>query len=86
MKMNDDQAIEDQAVEDQAVEDQAVSECPDLDMQGRLWLRAVIALLEHRPSEPDQNGRVQFALDRLAVAACERATRILRSDLPADAA
>jgi hypothetical protein len=51
--------------------------------QNRLWIKAIVPVLQLRMAEAPRNGRVQFALDRLQVAACERLTRILSSDLPA---
>jgi hypothetical protein len=53
----------------------------DPEVQGRLWIRALIPLLQLRSHEPDPSNRVQFAFDRMHVAACERIARILRSDL-----
>lgn len=52
--------------------------------QKRLWLKAITPLLQLRSHEPDPSGRVQLAFDLLHVAACERAARILRSDLKDD--
>ena len=56
---------------------------PDSDVQNRLWLKAVVPLLQLRSHETDPSGRVQFAFDQMYVAACERVARILRCDLPA---
>ncbi len=53
----------------------------EIDAQQRLWLRAVIPLLQLRSGEVDPSCRVQFAFDQMYVAACERLTRILRGDL-----
>ncbi len=53
------------------------------DSQSRLWLRAVLPILQARTNEPDPVNRVQYAYDRMYIAACERVSRILRSDLPA---
>jgi hypothetical protein len=70
---------------------EVVQECLDLDVQNRLWLKAVVPLLQLRTQEPDSgtvpvagSGRVQFALDLMYIAACERIARILRSDLNSD--
>lgn len=60
-----------------------VEEYVDPDLQGRLWLKTLIPLLQLRSQETDPNGRVQFALDRMYIAACERIARILGSDLDA---
>jgi hypothetical protein len=62
----------------------ALSELADADIQNRLWLRALVPLLQLRAQEADPSDRVQFALDRMHIAACERVARILRSDLPPD--
>jgi hypothetical protein len=69
----------------------AVQECLDADLQHRLWLKAVVPLLQLRTQETETgvvpgacSGRVQFAFDRMYVAACERIARILRSDLGSD--
>ena len=53
----------------------------DPDVQNRLWLRAVVPLLQLRSHETDPSQRVQFALDQMYIAACERVARLLRSDL-----
>lgn len=52
------------------------------DSQRRLWLRAIVSLIQLRTRESDPSHRVQYALDQMQIAACERAARILRSDLP----
>jgi hypothetical protein len=51
--------------------------------QARLWLKALLPILQLRSHDTDPIGRVQFSYDQMHIAACERATRILRSDLPA---
>src|SRR5262245_33452507 len=53
----------------------------EIDIQQRLWLKAILPLIQLRSGEVDPNGRVQFAFDRMCIAACERISRILRSDL-----
>ncbi len=53
----------------------------DLESQQRLWLKAILPLLQLRSPDADPSDRVQFAFDQMAIAACERAARILRSDL-----
>ncbi len=50
-------------------------------LNDRLWLRALIPILQCLPDDPHVNPRVQFAIDRLRIATCERAVRILSSDL-----
>jgi len=52
------------------------------DVQARLWVRALIPLLQLRSHDTDPSGRVQFAFDQMYVAACERVARILRADVP----
>jgi hypothetical protein len=61
----------------------SVLEFADMNVQNRLWLKAVVPLLQLRSHETDPSGRVQFAFDQMYVAACERVSRILRCDLPA---
>jgi hypothetical protein len=77
---------------------EAVQEYVDLDVQNRLWLKAILPLLQIHSQEADSGetplagptagcrgtGRVQFAFDQMYIAACERVARILRSDLPYD--
>ncbi|APW59207.1 hypothetical protein [Paludisphaera borealis] len=50
--------------------------------QNRLWIKAIVPVLQVRMHDAQHNGRLQYALDRLQIAACERLTRILSSDLP----
>ncbi len=52
--------------------------------QRRLWLRTIIPLLQIRSHNSDPSGRVQLAYDLMHIAACERASRLLRSDLPSE--
>jgi hypothetical protein len=56
----------------------------DLESQQRLWLKAILPLLQFRSPDADPSDRVQFAFDQMTIAACERAARILRSDLRPD--
>ena len=44
----------------------------------------MIPLLQLRSRDSDAIGRVQLALDLMHIAACERVSRILRSDLADD--
>jgi hypothetical protein len=53
----------------------------EYEAQQRLWLRTLISLLQLRSGEVDPSCRVQFAFDRMYIAACERITRILRDDV-----
>jgi hypothetical protein len=54
----------------------------DFEVQQRLWIKAIGNLLEQRKADSDPSPRVQFAIDCLYVAACERGVRILSADLP----
>lgn len=45
-------------------------------------LEKVVEVLANRSRKPDPSPRVQLAMDMLVIAACERAERIFRSDLP----
>jgi hypothetical protein len=67
--------------DDSAVDDELLAEVIDLETQKRLWIRALIPLLQLRSRESDPSGRVQLALDLMHIAACERIRRLLRSDL-----
>jgi hypothetical protein len=61
--------------------DDMVTEALDLESQQRLWLRALIPLLQLRSRDSDPSGRVQLAFDLMHIAACERVSRIVRGDL-----
>ena len=69
------------AVEDVAGEE--VTEIPvyDPELQGRLWLRAILPVLELRSGDPASSPRVQLAFDAMLTEACERLVRILGSDI-----
>ena len=54
-----------------------------IEAQNRLWIKAITPILQLRTPDAQGNVRVQFAFDRLQIAACERLTRILSADLPA---
>ena len=60
--------------------DLAVDDAADEGRQ-RLWIRTLTPLLQLRGHESDPSDRVQLALDKLFIAACERIVRILQSDL-----
>ena len=51
--------------------EEMIPDYPDADVQNRLWLKAVISLLQLRSHETDPSGRVQFAFDQMYVAASE---------------
>jgi len=53
----------------------------DIESQQRLWLKAILPLLQLRSPDADPSDRVQFAFDQMTIAACERAARILHNDL-----
>jgi hypothetical protein len=53
----------------------------DAESQKRLWLRAIIPLLQLRSHDTDPSGRVQLAFDLMHIAACERVARILNEDI-----
>jgi len=63
--------------------DDLVAQALDFEAQKRLWLRALIPLLQLRSHDSDPSGRVQLAVDLMHIAACERVRRILNSDQPA---
>ena len=69
---------------DQLPDDEVAEEYVDPDIQGRLWIKALIPLLQLRSHETDPNGRVQFAFDLMHIAACERIARILHADMASD--
>ncbi len=70
--------------DDEAAAIECAAELLADDSQRRLWLRAIMPILQMQSHDPRPCDRVQFAFDRLHIAACERATRILRSDLSGD--
>lgn len=56
-------------------------EVPAAGEDDRSWLHAIGSLLSLRGGRPHPNPRVQWALEKLWIAAAERAVRILGSDL-----
>jgi hypothetical protein len=62
--------------------DELLDAAIDHEAQQRLWLRAIIPLLELRSHDTDPSARVQFADDMMHIAACERVARLMRGDLP----
>ena len=56
------------------------------DLQRRAWLKVITPLLQLRSHDTDPSPRVQLAYDLMAIAAAERAARLLRSDLAEPAA
>lgn len=61
--------------------DDVMADCVSIEAERREWLRILTPLLQHRFDEMPPNPRVAFAYDMLYVAICERAARILRSDI-----
>jgi hypothetical protein len=73
------------AVDDRAIQAAEIAaDDVDTDLKNRLWLKAVVPLLQLRSHESDPSTRVQLAFDLMYIAACERVARIFRSDLPSD--
>jgi hypothetical protein len=75
---------DDELDDDSPTEDDLVADLIDLETQKRLWLRALIPLLQLRSRDSDPSGRVQLAFDLMHISACDRVRRLLRSDLPDD--
>jgi hypothetical protein len=67
---------------DEPTQEDLIDAALDYESQQRLWLRAIGELIAKRSVKTDPSDRVQFALDMLMIAACERGARILGSDLP----
>jgi hypothetical protein len=81
--MNDDTNLLDHDLADELPSpDDMVADVLDFETQRRLWVRAIIPLLQLRSHDSDPSGRVQLAFDLMHIAACERVSRILQSDLP----
>jgi len=80
-----DEDDEDEETAAPAVDDQ-VDAALEHEAQQRLWLRAIIPLLNLRSHETDPSSRVQLAFDLMHVAACERVGRLMRADLQVDRA
>ena len=82
--MNRDNSSPDNDLDDDSpTDDDLVAQLIDLETQKRLWVRALIPLLQLRTHDSDRSGRVQLAFDLMQIAACERIRDLLRSD-PAD--
>jgi len=81
--MPDDRITDGPPCEPPTIDDviEGAAEAMDTDHQHRLWLRTIVQMLGTRTAEQDPCERVQKALDRLYVAAAERAARILRTDM-----
>jgi hypothetical protein len=74
----------DEADADEPNVDEIVDAAIDYEVQQRLWLRAIIPLLQLRSQETDPSPRVQLAFDLMQIAAAERVGRLMRSDLSAE--
>lgn len=79
---NESESETDAADEAEETADDAFIRFEESEVQDRLWIKAVIPILQLRPHD-SHNVRLQYAFDRLQIAACERLVRILSSDLPA---
>jgi hypothetical protein len=64
--------------------DEAVQAALAYEGQQRLWLRALIKVVELKPSDDDHNPRVQLALDWMRLAAAEAIGRICARVSPRD--
>jgi hypothetical protein len=83
--MNHDSTLPENDLDDDSlIDDNLVAELIDLETQKRLWLRALIPLLQLRSHDSDPSGRVQLAFDLMHIAACERIRGLLRTNLPDD--
>ena len=80
----DNSSPDDDLDDDSPTDDDLVAQLIDLETQKRLWLRAIVPLLQLRSRDSDPSGRVQLAFDLMHISACERVRRLLRSDLPDD--
>lgn len=60
--------------------DDIMADCVSIEAERREWLRILTPLLQHRLDDPPEP-RVKYAYDMFYVALCERAARILRSDV-----
>jgi hypothetical protein len=69
---------------DEPTAEEIAAQIIDLESQQRLWLKAILPLLQLRSPDSDPSDRVQFAFDQMSIAACERVVRILRNDLQHD--
>ena len=73
------------ALQAQPIDDlvESTAEMIGAESQARLWLRAITPVLQMRSTDSDPSDRVQYAFDKMHIAACERITRILGSDVVA---
>lgn len=69
---------------DDPTPDDLVADALDLETQRRLWLRAILPLLQSRSHDSDPSGRVQLAYDLMHVSACDAVRRILARVQPAE--
>jgi hypothetical protein len=80
----DDDQVEDDEEADGPNTGEQIDAVVEHEAQQRLWLRAIIPLLNLRSHETDPSGRVQLAFDLMHIAACERVGRLMRADLRVD--
>jgi hypothetical protein len=77
---DDDDDDEDTAADEADIEHQAQADAAKFDDSTIASILCVIK--EAAAVSPLPNGRVQFALDALVIAACERGQRVFGGDLP----
>ena len=70
--------------DDEPTAEDLVDAAVDHEAQQRLWLRAIVQLLQLRSHETDLSDRVQFAFDLMHIAAAERIARLMHGDLPTE--
>jgi hypothetical protein len=67
--------------DDEPTADEQIEAALDYEAQLRLWVRAILPLLQLRSHDSDPSPRVQLAFDKMHIAACERLERLMRSDI-----
>jgi hypothetical protein len=70
-----------EAAAEEMTPDEAVYAAVNQGREQRLWLKALVPLLQLRRGDSDPSDRVQLALDFVAIAAAERICRLCRSDM-----
>jgi hypothetical protein len=70
-------------VDEAAIADQVEAIVVELDAEAerRLWIETLVPVVGLWRPGSHPSGRVQLALDRMHIAACERLTRLCNSDL-----
>ena len=64
--------------------DMRLQDVADEKADARAWVHTCLAVVAARSAKPDASGRVQLALDKTVIAACERIVRQLGADLADD--